>query len=285
MKKNIYYILFATILLSSCNYFFSRHQENKLLAEIDGKKLRMSDLAGIFPRGLSKADSIEFINNYVNNWARKCVMAAKAEKHLDNNKKDISREMEDYRMALLIFRYETQCLEKGFNVQDVVVEEPAVVAEETPGNMVEEKTFIRVVYFNVPNNNPNAGKLKSVLRPYKGRQQVDSLCACLHIQPNYLSDQWKDLEFYANNLPFSVEALETAIKNNNTLLELVDNNAQHILVIRDVKKDNETHVVEQPQEKGTVSLIKLKEDFLKKIANDAYNEALDNHQLKIYINE
>ncbi len=113
--KNLMYILIAALLLSSCDYFMPKQSHDKLLAKVDDKELRLSDVQEIFPNGISHKDSVELLKSYINNWARKCVMAAEAEKHLDNNRKDISQELNDYKMSLLAYRYEMQYVEKRLN--------------------------------------------------------------------------------------------------------------------------------------------------------------------------
>ncbi len=114
--KNLIYIIAAALLLSSCDYFMPKQSYDKLLAQVDDKELRLSDVQEIFPNGISREDSVELLKSYVNNWVRQCVIAAKAEKYLDNNRKDIAQELDDYKMSLLAYRYEMQCMEKELNI-------------------------------------------------------------------------------------------------------------------------------------------------------------------------
>ncbi len=109
------YIIAAALLLSSCDYFMPKQSHDKLLAQVGNQELRVSDVQEIFPAGISRGDSIELLKNYIHNWARKCVMAAKAEKYLDNNRKDITHEVNDYKMSLLAYRYEMQYVERELN--------------------------------------------------------------------------------------------------------------------------------------------------------------------------
>ena len=108
MKKITYSI--GLLLLFSCNFFPARPQaeEGVVVARIDDKKLFLSEIAIIFPSGISKKDSIELLKNYINTWARKYLIAAKAKMYLDKEQQNVEQELEDYRLSLLSYRYENQ---------------------------------------------------------------------------------------------------------------------------------------------------------------------------------
>lgn len=142
-------MIVAALLLQSCDYFLPQRQpESKLLASVEGKELRLSDVEKNFPQGLNSKDSVEFLKNYVHNWARKCLMAAQAEKHLDDERKNVAQELEEYRMSLLAYRYEMQHLN---NELDTLVSEQELMTyhEQNPvSQSVPSIEQLRQQYYN-----------------------------------------------------------------------------------------------------------------------------------------
>lgn len=120
MKTVACYIIAAVGLLLSCDYLSPQQSNEKVLANVDGKELWLSGIEQIFPDSISRKDSIELLKNYVNNWARKCLMAAKAEKELNDSQKNITQEVDNYKMMLLAYRYETQYI--ASNLDTLVTE-------------------------------------------------------------------------------------------------------------------------------------------------------------------
>ncbi len=118
--RSIFLYLLGVLCLASCDYFNLRQEHDPILAEAGGCTLHLSDVKGLVPSGTVAADSVALLKQYVDGWVRKVLMAAEAEKQLDKITRDVSREVEDYRRSLLVYRYEQFCLEKEL---DTVVTE------------------------------------------------------------------------------------------------------------------------------------------------------------------
>jgi len=87
-------------------------------------------------------------------------------------------------------------------------------------------------------------------------------------------------------LPFSKEQCGFAVRNNVSLVEERSGGYLNLLGIREVRKRPDYPTTAQLKEQYYTTIMNQRRmELLKKIENDAYNEALDNQRIKIYINE
>ena len=96
MKKHLVYIL-AIVISISCQLNDSDVNEEKI-ASVNNELLLISDLTDIIPQGLSKEDSISFLNQFVLNWIKDQLVLQKAEELLPDKTKNVAKKLEEYRM-------------------------------------------------------------------------------------------------------------------------------------------------------------------------------------------
>jgi hypothetical protein len=106
--KKILFIAASSLLISGCEYLQS---SNRPLAKVGAKTLYSSDIGDIYPKNADKADSIIALKNYVIAWCKREILVRQAENNLSSAQKDVSRQLEDYRTSLLIYRYEHEYIE------------------------------------------------------------------------------------------------------------------------------------------------------------------------------
>ena len=92
--------------LSSCRAISNFLRNDEVVAQVGKERLYRSDLEMVVPKGLPVEDSSRLAQQYINVWASDRVYVAIAEEQLSKNEKDVTRELEDYRMSLLKYRYE-----------------------------------------------------------------------------------------------------------------------------------------------------------------------------------
>ncbi|MCL2133852.1 MAG: hypothetical protein FWH39_05875 [Bacteroidales bacterium] len=271
----------------SCEYFQSKQQNDTILAEAEGKTLYLSDLKNIFYAGITSEDSLELLKNHVYNWTHKCVMAAKAEQMLSKQQLNVTKEVDDYRMSLLAYRYELYYIQQELDTLISNEELLAYYEKDFPTQTASmSSNFAKVVYIKVKQRAGELNKLRTALLENRDRQFLDSLCLALNVQPDYRSNQWIDLDAIQKTLPFSKEQCSLALKNNVSMLEEKIGDFVYLLGLREIKKKIEYPPITQLEEQYYTTIINQRRmDLLKKIEKDVYNEALDNQRLKIYINE
>jgi hypothetical protein len=286
MKNLIYSV--GLLLLFSCNYFPAKQQAEKdiVVAAIDDKKLFLSEISTIFPSGINKKDSIELLKNYVNTWARKYLIAAKAELYLDKEQKNVAQELEDYRLSLLSYRYENQYVEQKIDTA-VRQEEIELFYEQHAEIFPLATPFVQATCVKIKKNASGLAAIKRYVRVAKeeGMRKLDSLCTKAKAVCDFFNDQWITPDFLAQKTAFDVEQCKQAL-NGNGYLEKTDEQYLYILAFRAVKKEGDVAPLAHVRD-DIVHLIigKRKRELIKNLENSAYNEALDYKRLKIYIND
>ena len=94
------------VLLSGCNIINNLIHDDQVVAKAAGKKLYRSDLAKYIPDGVSPADSANMAEQYIKSWASNLLFTKKAQRELSKEEQDMDKELEEYRMSLLKYRYE-----------------------------------------------------------------------------------------------------------------------------------------------------------------------------------
>src|SRR5947207_561682 len=108
---NRYAFIFSLLICVSCHYFGKDDPSKKdAIARAYDYILYPEDLTGIVPEGASRTDSIAIVKNYIDNWIRHKSVLHKAENNLDEEKKNVQDQLEEYRNSLVTYAYETELI-------------------------------------------------------------------------------------------------------------------------------------------------------------------------------
>ncbi|MBO7468907.1 MAG: hypothetical protein J6T81_02135 [Bacteroidales bacterium] len=112
--------LILILTLASCQN--SRNGNgDKIVATVYDKILYQSDLQDVLYEGISFNDSLVRTKAFIDKWIRRQLLIHQAENTIDKSELDFSRQMEDYRNSLIIYKYESMLVEQ--NLDTVISEE------------------------------------------------------------------------------------------------------------------------------------------------------------------
>lgn len=112
--------LMMILTLASCQN--SRNGNgDKIVATVYDKILYQSDLQDVLYEGISFNDSLVRTKAFIDKWIRRQLLIHQAENTIDKSELDFSRQMEDYRNSLIIYKYESMLVEQ--NLDTVISEE------------------------------------------------------------------------------------------------------------------------------------------------------------------
>ncbi|MDR0692780.1 MAG: hypothetical protein LBF69_07070 [Prevotellaceae bacterium] len=286
MKKTSHIV--GLLCMMSCSFFPTKQQGTKdiVVAEIDDKKLFLSEISTIFPTGINKKDSIELLKKYINTWARQYLIAAKAEMYLDKEQKNVGRELEEYRLSLLSYRYENHYVEQKI---DTVIsqEEMELFYEQHAETFPLTAPCVQATYVKIRKDAPGTATIRRYARTAKDEnmRKLDSLCTKIEAMCEFFNDQWVDMNFLAQKTAFTAEQCNQSLKENG-YLEMADEQSLYLLNFRTIKKEGDVAPLAHVRDAVANLIIgKRKRDLIKNLENSAYNEALDYKRLKIYIDE
>jgi hypothetical protein len=267
---------------SSCR-FFDRKTTGEKIAEVNGKVLYLSDVRGIFPTGISAADSLQLLHSYVNNWARKQLVVQQAQQYLKREQKDVSRELEDYRTSLLIFRYEQMYLEQRL---DTVVSDREIEAfyQSQLHNFILSKPVGKALLIKVPENLSTLNRIRQLYRSTRPEDQEELTQICALTAEKYTSydEQWVDPDFLATELPLDSQQIEAEWSKG--YLSVTENGYTYFVHLYEKALAGEPAPVEYEKDRiAGIVRNKRRQETLKNLENAIYKDALDRNQLKIYI--
>ena len=115
-------------LLAGCNLISKGNgdvEKGEPVARVYDQYLYEEDLINIVPDGLTGNDSLAFIQNYINVWAKDQLMLYKAEFNLTESKKDFEEQIREYRNDLLKFTYRQDYISQNLdtNITDTELKE------------------------------------------------------------------------------------------------------------------------------------------------------------------
>ena len=107
--KNQLLFLCIPLFFMACS---SLSSEDKLLVSLYDKELYLSEISNSFPE---EADSVTFVQSYVDSWIKKQLLVAQAEMNLTDALKNVEDRIDDYRSSLLIYAYQQELISQNFD--------------------------------------------------------------------------------------------------------------------------------------------------------------------------
>ncbi len=153
-------VIFALPMISSCKAFSSLFDDdNKVIAKVGQHKLSRSEVESLVPPGTSHEDSLKLVMQYINSWASDLVYADIAEAQLSKQEKDVSRELEEYRKALLKYRYEQRYVNERLDT-NVSLSEIAAYYDTHKQKFIAEVPMVKARFMRISADSPNVELIK-----------------------------------------------------------------------------------------------------------------------------
>ena len=120
---------------------------DRVVATVYDKTLYQSDLQSVLYEGISVNDSLVRTKSFIDNWIRRQLLIHQAENNIDKSELDFSRQIEDYRNSLIIYKYESMLIEQ--NLDTVVSDEEIAAYIEDNSSVDMDKESIRYIILNL----------------------------------------------------------------------------------------------------------------------------------------
>lgn len=271
MKKLIIIIIFFGI---SCN---QNESPKNWVAKYNNSYLLERDILSVIPKGLSEDDSLLFVNQYIEKWAKDRVLLNTANDFLSEEEiLRIETQVESYRENLMESAIEEKFMQ---DFSDQVSEQELMEYYEMfPDTFILKDDIISFKILEVPEDSAN--RYKRMLR----NQEYEDLQARLEF------NQYR-FDFTKNNWIELIQLLATdilpeRIKNQNLMVanqifSATENNSAFIIQIDSIGKKGEPapYSFIKPTIKSVV-LNKRKLNLLSEKKHELYEKALENHEIK-----
>ena len=276
------YIFFFSLLFIGCD--FIEKKPDQVLARLGDEFYYTSDLIEIFPSGLSKEDSVIFVKNRINNWAKEKLLFKKALVNLGDEKQgDLNQLIDSYKNELFSYAYQEKIVKSAM---DTFISEQSVREYYNINklNFKLNQEIINARYLKINSENYN---LKDVVKRFRRFKQSDKIfldSISLQFSSYYFNDSlWINKDVFFNKLPEINDRLKQNIVKNKLFYRLQDSLELYLINIKDYKLKND--IAPFDFIKSTlkqVLLNKKKLEFISKFENEIIDDALQQNEFEFY---
>lgn len=281
MKKYLY--IFVVCCFFSCEYLGIEKKDtvqDQPIATVFGNQLYRKDIANLFPKNISKEDSIVIAKGFINSWATQQLLLKKAEENITQaNNSEINKLVSDYRQGLLINGYKERLIKQQL---DTVVSNESIEnyykANNNNFRLNEDLLQLRYIHYG-----KDLLDKKEVEKQFKS-DKIEDLELLEEKQLSFksmmLNDSiWTPLDNVMLNLPFSKEEL----LKNTQLLRKEDSLGLYLVAVKKVLQRNDIAPLSyvKPTVKQLI-LHKRKLELIREIEKIIIQDAIQNKSFKIY---
>ena len=274
-------ILFVLGYVSACEP--EEGNSDKVVAEVGMKKLYLSEIDAIIPSNAERADSAALADDYIQKWIKQKLLLKKAEDNLSSELKNVSRELEEYRNSLIIFRYKNELMAQKMDTA-VSNEQIRDYYLHHMENFMLNKNIIKGIYLKIPAELANPDFLKEFAGNPSAHETTEIRDYCIQYAKSYgiYTDNWIELDAVMQNIPVSIDNPEQFLKQNR-FVEYADSSDFYLLAVHDYLLKSEQAPVEYVQENiKSLILNRRKIDFLRETDEMIYREGVNKNSFKIY---
>jgi hypothetical protein len=280
MNKSGIYIALLTFMLTACKLFVDSGEP---VARVGNRELTMKELSGYVPDYLDATDSVLWANDYIKKWVQRELLLLKAQQNLSAEMMDVSKELEEYRNSLIVYRYKNELVKQKL---DTTVKDSDIQKyfNEHRESFILNRNIVKAIYIKVPVevSSPEAIKDLCATDDPEKRAKLNEYCVSYAKAYDRFNDQWIAADLVLKNTPAEITDQGRFLQRNR-FVESSDMNYYYIVCIREYRLAGQVSPVEYVQ-KDIMNLIlsKQKLDFLKQIEKDIYQEGLDNNKIKLF---
>lgn len=279
-------LLLLVVSLSSCRHK-AKTKNDVPLARVESKYLYESDLMGIFPKGISRKDSLVLAHNYIDKWVHTQLLLQQAEKNLPENKLNFEKQLEEYRNSLITYQYETEYVKQHIDtlVPDKEIEN---YYQSHLKDFELKENIVKVIYVILNKKTENTRKLERTY--YKIFRLPDSvlLDSLEKFAPtrsiNYSTDTntWIPFNDVVKVFPIETYNQELYLKYHR-FISLKDDNKVYLIKFVNFKiKDENSPLELESKFIRSIIINQRKKLLIKKLQTDIFEDASKQKLFEIY---
>lgn len=282
MSKFSILILFALLLLNSCRNR-GLNNSDTALARVYDAYLYASDLQGLVPADATSADSLAICRSYIDNWIKNQLLLYQAEKNLTDEQKDFSRELEDYRTSLIVYKYESELIAQSL---DTVVTDGEIEKyyRSNKDNFKLRNDIVQVVFVKVKSNSPYRKRIETLVKSDRQEDRDSLEFYCIRYAEDYeiADEKWIYLNDLLARVPLKIDNPGNYLKQHKYIRQKVDNDDYfvHFLDFR-LSGDNSPLVLERSNIKSII-LNMRKKLLIRNMTRELFNRAMQNNDFEYY---
>ena len=287
MKKCL--VLIALAAVSACQMV---HRVSDSAAELFGDavvarvgehRLMRSELAAYIPAGVSSEDSLALAQSYIKSWAEELIFLDMAEKHLSDEEKDVTKDLEDYRRTLLKYRYEERYINDRLDTL-ISDEEVRNYYRDHMDKFLVDRPLLKVRYMIIPADSRSVKTIKELMSSDDAMDAIaaDSLAFTAALRYVDSSDAWMDAILLARDLGTDEASMMSALRNRTIEFKGDDGLLRVAYVVDMVQKGSPAPLDYCADRIKDILLSARKHELVGGLERDLLNDALAKGKFVIY---
>ena len=194
-------LFWIVMILNGCSYFGYK-ADDPYVAKVYDKVYLLKDLKSQLPVGMTKPDSMARVNDILTRWVKKELLLKMAEENLDENQRDLSRELEEYRNSMLIHRYQQQLLNQKLDT----VLTPSDIRnyyDNNPEKFTLGSTIVKAVYVEIPKTTAKTDQIRKWMTENSTRSmsELESYSFQYASKYDHFNNDWVDFGTILGHIP------------------------------------------------------------------------------------
>lgn len=280
MNKRFWFYLAGAILATGCH---PGNEDKTPVAKVAEHYLYLEDLRKIVPQNLQGPDSAIWVDDFIRRWVQNELLILNAEQNLSDEQKDVEQELEEYRNSLITYRYKKELMAQKM---DTVVTDSEIMEyyHNNQSRYRLQSSILKAAYLKIPLEVANAEQLRRYARD-EDDQNMNQLneygLQYAKVFDRY-GDKWVSSQQISQQIPEEINIDEQFLRRNK-IIESSDTDYYYFICIRDFRNEGDYAPVEYvTDEIKSILLNERKIQFLKKIEDDIYQEAVASKRFKLF---
>ena len=276
--------LLLTAVIASCVSCIRKPEQEtgEIIARAYDKVLYKTDLEPIITGSIAPSDSMTKVNSFIDQWLRQQVLLHKAEANLDEEKKDVEKQLEEYRKSLLIFNYEREYISQRL---DTTVSQDEIEAfyNHHQDDFILKKNIIKVNFITLDRKSPKLEKVRNWFRSETARDKklLEEYAVQYSIKYSFNDTDWTLFDDLLHEIPIKLYDEEQYLRNNR-FVETQDSSYIYLVNIKGFKiKDNVSPLNFETDNIRNMILNQRKLTLIEAMENNIYNEAAKRGEVEI----
>ena len=254
-----------------------------VVARVGEHRLMRSELAAYIPAGVSSEDSLALAQSYIKSWAEELIFLDMAEKHLSDEEKDVTKDLEDYRRTLLKYRYEERYINDRLDTL-ISDEEVRNYYREHQDKFLVERPLMKVRYMIIPADSRSLKTIRELMSSDDAMDAIaaDSLAFTAALRYVDSSDAWMDAILLARDLGTDETSMMKALRNRTIEFKGDDGLLRVAYVVDIVQKGSPAPLDYCEERIKDILLSARKRELTGGLERDLLNDALAKGKFVIY---
>ena len=258
--------------------------EANVLARVKSEVLLKSDAESIYPKGLSKEDSLQWYSQFINNWAVDKLLFNFSKYNLEENtQQDLELLVEQYRTDLYVNAYIEALVAREMDTI-VTTEQARKVYEDNKSSFVLNEALIKLRYIKLKADYEGMREVKRRFSRFNSGDQAYLDSISIQFKSFFLNDSvWVRSEEVIQSISILRDRDRMDVLKKPNFVQLQDSIDLYLVQVNAVLARNETAplLYVMPTVRQIV-LNQRKLNLVSELKKDAIKDALNNRTFEIY---